>query len=325
MYINRYPEKRQPGKSIFRRLEQNLKQYGSFKKPVNNRNRPGNNEHLNNVVLSVIENPGTSTRIIEKNTGVPKSTSQRILSKLKFHPYKFKICQGLRPGDDERRRTFCEWYTRQCGVDVQFPSKVIWTDESTVTNNGIFNRRNTHYWSQKNPLERKTARHQHRFGFNMWAGIFGTRIIGPFFYHGNLNSERYLNLLENDVENYLNELPLATIANCWFQQDGAPAHNSRDVRNYLSGQFPEKWIGTHSTISWPARSPDITPLDFFLWGYIKDRVYTDQFENEEQLQMCVTEAFNSISPEMLSNVLDATVRRCYLCLEVNGFHFEQLL
>ncbi|KAJ8919416.1 hypothetical protein NQ315_016510 [Exocentrus adspersus] len=45
-----------------------------------------------------------------------------------------------------------------------------------VTNNGIFNRRNTHYWSQQNLHLLKEVRHQHRFGFNMWVGIFGTRI-----------------------------------------------------------------------------------------------------------------------------------------------------
>jgi hypothetical protein len=24
---------------------------------------------------------------------------------------------------------------------------------------------------------------------------------------------------------------------------------------------------------WPSRSPNVTPCDFFLWGYVKDQVY----------------------------------------------------
>lgn len=36
--------------------------------------------------------------------------------------------------------------------------------------------------------------------------------------------------------------------------------------------FPGKWIGTHSSIPWPPRSPDLTCLDYFLWGYLKNKV-----------------------------------------------------
>lgn len=325
LYLDRYPERRQPEKTIFRRLVANLKEHGAFRKPIRSRQKPCNEEKVNSVLLTVTENPRVSTREIERATGIAKSTSSFILRKHRFHPYKFRICQGLRPGDEERRRTFCEWYTRKCQDDEHFPHKVIWSDESMVTNNGIFNRKNTHYWSRENQHLFKPARHQHRFGFNMWVAIFGTRIIGPFIYHDSLTAQRYQNLLDTYLEDALDNLPLADNQNCWFQQDGAPAHNSRVVREYLSNRFPEKWIGTHSTVSWPARSPDMTPLDFFLWGYIKNFVYRHNFENEQELQACVTEAFNSINPEMLTRVLDSTIRRAYLCLENNGSHFEHLL
>ena len=112
MYLNKYPDRKQPGKSIFRRLVFNLKEYGSFKKPVISRKKHWNEEK------SVIESPETSTRKIEDQTGVPKSTVQFVLRKNHFKPYKFRICQGLRPGDDERRRHFCEWYARVCEDNV---------------------------------------------------------------------------------------------------------------------------------------------------------------------------------------------------------------
>lgn len=48
-------------------------------------------------------------------------------------------------------------------------------------------------------------------------------------------------------------LPLVDIQNGWYQQDGAPSHNSRAVREYLRRTFPQKWIDTHSAISWPIR------------------------------------------------------------------------
>ena len=33
------------------------------------------------------------------------------------------------------------------------------------------------------------------------------------------------------------------------------------------------WIGRSETIAWPPRSPDLTPLDFSVWGYVKDQVF----------------------------------------------------
>ena len=181
LYLENYSERRQPNKRTFSKLMNNLKQYGSFKKPVISRKKPSNEEKVNNVLLAVVENPGISTRQIEETTGIAKSTSHFILQKQSFHPYKYRICKGLRLGDSERRRTFCEWYTRKCQETENFPYKIIWSYESMVTNNGIFNRKNVHYWSKENPHLCKESRHQHRFGFNMWAAILGTKILGPFF------------------------------------------------------------------------------------------------------------------------------------------------
>ncbi|RZC39627.1 hypothetical protein BDFB_015140, partial [Asbolus verrucosus] len=63
---------------------------------------------------------------------------------------------------------------------------------------------------------------------NVWCGIIGQNIIGPFFINGNL---------------------------------------TRQVRQYLDETFPGRWIGRRDAIEWPARSPDLTLHNFFLWGY----------------------------------------------------------
>jgi hypothetical protein len=43
---------------------------------------------------------------------------------------------------------------------------------------------------------------------------------------------------------------------------GALPHNTRLVMQHFSDTFPNRWIGRGSTINWPPRSPDLTPLDF---------------------------------------------------------------
>ena len=50
------------------------------------------------------------------------------------------------------------------------------------------------------------------------------------------------------------------------------------VRNYLNEQFPGTWIDA-GVAEWPARSPDLTPLDFFFWGMLKDGVYAYKINN----------------------------------------------
>ncbi|EZA60089.1 hypothetical protein X777_13914, partial [Ooceraea biroi] len=44
------------------------------------------------------------------------------------------------------------------------------------------------------------------------------------------------------------------------------------ARNILNESFPDRWTGRGGRISWPARSPDLTPLDFFLWRHLKHEV-----------------------------------------------------
>lgn len=324
MYINQYPERRQPHVSTYRNLRVNLINHGSFTKPYRKPQRISE-ENRTNVLQAVVENPNISTREIQHNTGVSKSTAHKILKTHQYHPYKYNVCQALRPGDDERRREFCEWYTRQCAQSDNFPSQILWSDESGFTNNGLFNRQNLRYWSTENPHVVRAARHQVRFGFNVWCGILGSRLIGPIIFDGTLTSDVYLNFLQHNIDDFLDALPLAVVRNCWFHQDGAPAHNSRVVTNFLNERFGGRWMGTRGPIAWPPRSPDLTPLDFFLWGYVKEQVYVRTYENVDELRESVIQAFRTIPRGILRKAVNSTVRRSYLCLENGGQLFEQLL
>ncbi|UYV74789.1 hypothetical protein LAZ67_12000987 [Cordylochernes scorpioides] len=52
--------------------------------------------------------------------------------------------------------------------------------------------------------------------------------------------------------------------NFYLIQDDAPAHYSNIVKTFLNEKFPHKWMRRRGPIDWPARSPDLTPADFFL-------------------------------------------------------------
>jgi hypothetical protein len=51
----------------------------------------------------------------------------------------------------------------------------------------------------------------------------------------------------------------------WYMRDGAPAHFSRAVRDVLNNIFHERRIGRGGPATCPSRSPDLNPLEFYLW------------------------------------------------------------
>ena len=94
------------------------------------------------------------------------------------------------------------------------------------------------------------------------------RIIGPFFFcEATVTGSVYLDMLEQFVYPQVDAFQSSII----YQQDGAPSQCSMDVRGSHSATFLNRWIGRDGPICWPPRPPDLTPLDLFLWGYVKDR------------------------------------------------------
>lgn len=111
----------------------------------------------------------------------------------------------------------------------------------------------------------------------------------------------------------------------FFQQDGCPAHSSRTVTRFLNEKYGEKWIGRYGPIHWPARSPDLTPLDFYVWGRAKELVYNEEILDREQLKQKIISAFDIIRGEMAIKITTTEIRRRYrLCIAYDGGHFENL-
>ena len=78
-------------------------------------------------------------------------------------------------------------------------------------------------------------------------------------------------------------------------QDGAPAHHALPVRNRLQELFGNCVVRMGHQIDWPAKSPDLTPLDFYLWGTVKQRIYRQgPPASLRQQRNHITDAFNGI-------------------------------
>jgi hypothetical protein len=118
-------------------------------------------------------------------------------------------------------------------------------------------------------------------------------LIGPFFFHQNLTGEIYANFLENELDDLLENVPPNQIANMWFQQDGAPPHFALIARAVVDEKYPIRWIGRGGPVAWPPS--DLTPMDFFTWGRVKDIVYRTTPTTPEDMRQRIIQAFRSIN------------------------------
>ena len=108
-----------------------------------------------------------------------------------------------------------------------------------------------------------------------------------------------------------------------FLLDGAPGHFARIARNWLSANFPNRWIGRGGDLTeWPARSPDLTPMDYFFWGFVKNKTYQFVPKNRQELIRAIRLAFGMVTPEMLANTRRNWAERLCHTIACEGQHIE---
>ncbi|XP_025411199.1 uncharacterized protein LOC112684096 [Sipha flava] len=160
------------------------------------------------------------------------------------------------------------------------------------------------------------------------TGSFSKRVINQQPRRGNAIGED----IEVQILAYVRANPRTSIRhvsreiNISFQQDGAPAHNANIVRNLLNEYFPNRWIGTYGAIQWPPRSPDLTPLDYFLWGHLKTVVYANPPTCLLELKNKIIAACNQITEEQIISAINREfLIRVECCLQHHGAQFEQFV
>ncbi|KAL1488367.1 hypothetical protein ABEB36_014844 [Hypothenemus hampei] len=143
---------------------------------------------------------------------------------------------------------------------------------------------NTHIWADENLHGVRPHNFQERFSINVWAGIVNGLLIGPYIMPDRLDGRTYLQFLNNELYDLLEDVPLEIRRNMWYLHDGAPCHYARIVREWLNEHFPRQWIGRNGPVAWPPRSPDLNPCDFYLWGHMKQIVYSTPINTVEELR-----------------------------------------
>ncbi|XKL66213.1 hypothetical protein PGB90_009633 [Kerria lacca] len=98
--------------------------------------------------------------------------------------------------------------------------------------------------------------------------------IGPYFFDGTLNGDRYRQMLTELVVPELRKK--RELSSTWFQQNGATCHTALETMQLLRKHFSNRLILRGANLVWPSRSPDLSCPDFFLWGQLKTKVYINK-------------------------------------------------
>jgi hypothetical protein len=140
----------------------------------------------------------------------------------------------------------------------------------------LLTKQNFHYWSATNPTELH-ERPLHNSKVTVRCAISSFGIIGPYFFKDErektvtVTGPHYVHMLENFLGPELAHHPVTY--ETFFQQDAATSHTTRDSMAAVRNLFPNHVISRYGDITWPARSPDLSASDFFLWGYLKSQVF----------------------------------------------------
>lgn len=134
------------------------------------------------LVLGSVElNMRQSIREVAMETGSSLTAAWRILKRHKFHPYGVRLVQELSQLDYAKREDFCEIIEKRMR-DPSFVRKICFSDESTFHRNGVVNRHNCRYWATENPNVKMESHSQKKEKVNVWAGVLGDSLIGPFLW-----------------------------------------------------------------------------------------------------------------------------------------------
>ena len=105
----------------------------------------------------------------------------------------------------------------------------------------------------------------------------------------------------------------------WFQQDGATAHTANEPMSIVRNMFPGHLISRFGDVPWPPLSLSRSfNVWFFLWGYLKSRVYTHKPRTLNDSKEAIRQEIRLIDRQLLAHVMDDFKKRLENCIQEDG-------
>lgn len=129
--------------------------------------------------------------------------------------------------------------------------------------------------------------------------------MSPYIHDRIPISQGYLEILQRQIETFVDELPLVDLRSVFCQQDEAPLHKV-GIKNFLMANF-----GHNS----PAMFPDLTHIYFYLWGRLNYLIFKWPNNTKQELEVAVIETFATFTPLEIINSVKSVQRKSRLCID----------
>lgn len=337
-FLHVFQTDRAPNKSRIAQWVKNFNKFGTVQnlnKQAEDRESHSGRKRLRNEALitrvqdDVECSPKRSSRQRCQALGITRSTLLRVMNEdLKQFPYRIQTKHKLTANDKRRRQAMAEALMDKIENNKSFLPYLWTSDEAHFHLDGQVNSKNNVFWGSEPPTEvREKPLHSKKV--TAWCALSTLGCIGPFFFQEKrttvtINKERYIEVLEKFWKELETRFP-GYLPKIWFQQDGATPHTALITREWLRNHFKRRIISKDFPQEWSPNSPDLSPPDFFLWGYLKDRVYQEKPRTLAHLQKKIRDEVKAIKPEVFKNVMNNFCLRLKKCKDLKGAHLEHLL
>jgi hypothetical protein len=162
----------------------------------------------------------------------------------------------------------------------------------------------------------------------IWCGVWAGGVIGPYFFENEARNAvtvkgvHYRNVITEFLWPHLDCMDME---DTWFQQDGATCHTAHETNELLREKFPGRVISRNGDQNWPPRSCDLTTRDFFLWVFVKSRVYATKPKTLSELKAEIRCVNGEIEPQLCVNVIENFVEKARWCQQSRGGHLWDIV
>lgn len=279
-------------------------------------------EATKKIATIITKNPTLSAPQVAQKADLSTSSARRILTEdLGLTPYRRRKSEALSDKHKAARVTLCRGLlaltTPENAIDT-----VLFTDEKWFVLNEKTNSQNNRVWAAtfEDAVEAvgDVQWDLHPAKVMVWAGISARGRTGlVFFKKGDTVTSK---VYQRDVlEGELRQAgPRIFGTDDWtLMQDGASAHTSKATDAWCMENIPKFW----NKSQWPAKSPDLNPCDFYLWGRLQAIVNSSPIPSVQALKQRLKKAYGALDDDEVAAACRSVTRRLKQCIDSKGSRF----
>jgi hypothetical protein len=261
-----------------------------------------------------------SSRKLAKSLGVSTRTMNRIIKDdLNLYAYHVSVEPDLNDDHKKRRVSFAYWVRKFLRKNDH--GRILFTDEKYFSMEGVFNRQNervycnNRYEANENGGIRRRAKFPKRI--MVWLGASKNGLTRPIIFKPGetLTHENYIKIVLPHAKAEGRRLLGDDFI---YQQDNATPHTHKESLAWCEKNF-SRFMNNRT---WPANSPDLNVLDYYVWDAVGNNIRWDKVKNYGSLSDEIKKSVGRVSKDDLVRSVENWSRRILTVLKTKGAYIK---